>query len=108
MRFVILAHSVSGQTHWDLLLEVPGRERLRTIQMQRWALDVGASAESRELAPHRRIYLEYEGEISAGRGRVERIDEGHYETTDTGVRLISTHGGETELGIHDGRVKRMA
>jgi hypothetical protein len=73
-RFVILEHLWDG-IHWDLMLE--DGEGLRT-----WAIDApvveGRNLPARALPTHRRIYLEYEGEIAGGRGRVRRIDEGIY------------------------------
>lgn len=73
-RFVVLEHRWDG-VHWDLMLE--RGERLRT-----WAIDapivVGVDLPARSLADHRPIYLDYEGEISGGRGTVRRLDRGQY------------------------------
>ena len=78
-RYVILLHETPAgsprPTHYDLMLE--WGDVLRT-----WALDtppaddevVGGTA----LADHRRAYLDYEGEISGGRGTVEQWDAGTY------------------------------
>lgn len=74
-RFVILEHRWNG-VHWDLMLESDGV--LRT-----WAIDEAIVADknlpARALADHRLHYLEYEGEISGGRGSVHRWDSGSYE-----------------------------
>ena len=73
-RFVLLEHLWDG-IHWDLMLE--DGEALRT-----WAIDapvvIGRDLPARALPDHRRIYLDYEGDISGDRGRVRRIDEGTY------------------------------
>ena len=73
-RFVLLEHLWNG-VHWDFMLE--RGEILRT-----WAIDspivAGRDLPARALGDHRRIYLEYEGEISGGRGRVRRLDSGTY------------------------------
>jgi DNA polymerase Ligase (LigD) len=73
-RFVLLEHLWNG-VHWDLMLE--DGEALRT-----WAIDapvvVGQNLPARALADHRRIYLEFEGDVSGYRGTVRRIDEGTY------------------------------
>ena len=73
-RFVVLEHRWFG-THWDLMLE-DGRD-LRT-----WALDVPPALDveipARELPPHRLIYLDYEGPISADRGDVRRVAAGTF------------------------------
>jgi hypothetical protein len=74
-RFVILEHD-HPVTHWDLMLDM--RAALRT-----WRL---ASPPSREhpvpaepLGDHRRLYLDYEGPVSGGRGSVRRWDAGTYD-----------------------------
>jgi len=73
-RFVLLEHCWNG-VHWDLMLETG--EVLRT-----WAIDApvvaGADLPARALAHHRRVYLDYEGDVSGNRGTVRRIDEGVY------------------------------
>ncbi len=73
-RFVLLEHLWDG-IHWDFMLE--DDDALRT-----WAIDapvvVGQDLPARALPDHRRIYLEYEGDISGDRGSVRRIDEGTY------------------------------
>ncbi len=76
--FVILEHRWNG-VHWDFMLEVG--EVLRT-----WAIDSpivpGFDIPARSLPDHRRTYLDYEGEISSGRGTVQRVDRGTYEVLD--------------------------
>jgi len=73
-RFVLLEHRWNG-AHWDFMLE--HGEALRT-----WAIDApvvaGRDLPARALPDHRRIYLEYEGNLSDGRGSVRRIDQGSY------------------------------
>lgn len=62
-------------THWDFMLEHNGV--LRT-----WALDAepsdGTVVTATPLVDHRLDYLDYEGEISGGRGDVDRCDRGSY------------------------------
>ena len=73
-RFVVLTHD-HPTLHWDLLLEAG--EVLRS-----WRLafppetpgEIGATA----IPDHRLRYLDYEGEISGGRGSVTRWDAGEY------------------------------
>ncbi len=82
-RFVILRHETPQNyvrlVHYDLMLE--WGQSLRT-----WALlqlpTAGASVTAEELPPHRREYLNYEGEISAGRGRVSRCAAGEFQVLD--------------------------
>jgi DNA polymerase Ligase (LigD) len=74
-RFALLEHQWDG-VHWDLLLEAG--EALRT-----WAIDAPIVPDrilpARALGDHRPVYLEYEGAIAGGRGRVRRVDRGIYE-----------------------------
>lgn len=99
-RFVLLYHDCPPgyvrASHWDLMLE--SGDMLRT-----WALDrlprsweewrartaerfpnCAAHADGEEVAAaalgdHRREYLEFEGEVSGGRGSVVRVASGVYE-----------------------------
>ncbi|MCH7719640.1 MAG: hypothetical protein IH988_01435 [Planctomycetes bacterium] len=77
MRFVILHHSLDRGEHWDLMLEHRGK-------LATWQLDRRPQAPAdlplpaRRLADHRSAYLTYQGEISRGRGRVRRVDEGQH------------------------------
>jgi hypothetical protein len=75
-RFVLLEHRWGG-VHWDFMLEVG--DLLKT-----WAIDAPIVADvdlpARALADHRPIYLDYEGEVSGGRGTVRRVDRGTYAT----------------------------
>lgn len=105
MRYVVLEHTGHGDTHWDLMLEVPGRERLRTIQLSAWPLAMGESCAAKSLEPHRRVYLEYEGEVSGGRGSVRRVDRGTWEPSARGVNLQSDTGGALKLAVHEDRVE---
>ena len=74
-RFVLLEHRWDG-VHWDLMLETEERV-LRT-----WAVnspvESGIELSARGLNDHRLAYLDYEGEISGGRGTVRRIDSGEF------------------------------
>jgi hypothetical protein len=52
-------------------------------ELRTWALDsagviAGVEIAARELAPHRPVYLEYEGPVSGGRGVVRRLDAGTF------------------------------
>jgi hypothetical protein len=74
-RFAILRHQRPDGMHWDLLLEAG--QALRT-----WALPAlpteGIELTCQALPDHRLAYLDYEGEISGGRGSVVRWDHGTY------------------------------
>lgn len=79
-RFVLLKHSMpelsERPTHWDFMLEAEG-------VLKTWALESAPSSRleisAQQLADHRLAYLEIQGEISGGRGQVERVDCGSYE-----------------------------
>ncbi len=96
-RFVVLEHEWDG-IHWDLMLEVEDGGVLRT-----WALDApivaGVDLPARALADHRRLYLDYEGEISGGRGRVRRCDRGEYVARVwTDARVVVDLAGDQLVG----------
>ena len=92
LSYVILEHTGNGGKHFDLMLEVPGQEKLRTLQLQARLLKPGDTCAFRELEPHRRAYLEYEGEVSGNRGTVKRIERGTYEPLGASV-LLSPESG---------------
>lgn len=99
LRFAVLEHRWNG-VHWDFLLEQG--ETLRC-----WALEApivaGREVPARALPDHRRVYLEYEGEVAGGRGRVCRLDGGSYEPRVWTADLVRVHlrgaqlVGEVEL-----------
>ncbi|WP_171469583.1 DNA polymerase ligase N-terminal domain-containing protein [Frigoriglobus tundricola] len=71
-RFVILTHDWP-HPHWDFLAEAGG-------VLRAWRLlaepVVGADVPAEPNVPHRLFYLDYEGPVSGGRGRVTRWDAG--------------------------------
>ena len=79
-RFVILRHETPPgyvrPAHYDLMLE--WGQSLRTWAMLQMPT-AGVSVTAEELPPHRREYLNYEGELSAGRGRVSRCAAGEFQ-----------------------------
>ncbi|HNX26234.1 MAG TPA: hypothetical protein PKK48_02390 [Phycisphaerae bacterium] len=83
-RFVILFHSGNGQDHYDLMIETG--ERLATWQFLSFP---AAGAICRQLPPHRKAYLTYQGHVSNRRGEVTRIDKGFCEPAETadGLRV---------------------
>jgi hypothetical protein len=74
-RFAILEHDFPT-LHWDLFLEAG--EHLRTWRLLKRPLPhLLIPAES--IAPHRLLYLDYEGPVSGGRGIVHRLDGGTFD-----------------------------
>jgi DNA polymerase Ligase (LigD) len=95
-RFVLLEHRWNG-VHWDLMFEVG--DHLRT-----WALDApissGVDLPARALGDHRLVYLDYEGEVSGGRGTVGRVDRGEYDVLEwTDDRVCARLLGERLVGV---------
>ena len=88
-RFVVLRHEMpdgsARASHFDLMLE--HGQSLRT-----WAVaglpSVGQELQAEELADHRLAYLDYEGEVSAGRGSVTRAAAGVYEVLAESADLL--------------------
>jgi hypothetical protein len=78
-RFVLLEHRRDG-VHWDLMLEAGGA--LRTWALQAPIAGPSGRVPARALPDHRLAYLDYEGEISGGRGTVRRVDRGTYRVRD--------------------------
>jgi hypothetical protein len=98
-RYVILEHDWPTK-HWDLLLDVgPVLRAWRLLEEPAEGVTVRAEVN----ADHRRFYLDYEGEVSGGRGVVRRWDAGVYEVVagvgdqTAGVEPWGTEGeGEVE------------
>src|SRR5262245_24230462 len=74
-RFVILEHD-HPSLHWDLMLE--SSEKLLTWRLAETPV-VNKTIVASPLPDHRVLYLDYEGEVSGGRGSVRRWDSGEYE-----------------------------
>ncbi len=89
-RFVILEHD-HPTLHWDLMLEAG--PALRTWRLEAPPRD-GETISATALFDHRLVYLDYEGPISGGRGRVTRWDFGTYTAPlqDESPILVQLHG----------------
>jgi hypothetical protein len=86
-RFVVLTHDYP-LLHWDFMLE--HGKKLRTWRLAQRP-DAGGSIDAEPLADHRLAYLEYEGAVSGGRGRVTRWDRGDYEGVASSATRIVVH-----------------
>lgn len=103
-RFVVLHHELPAEaerpSHWDLMWQAGD-------VLRAWALDdpprPGTATIARPLPDHRSTYLDYEGPVSANRGRVTRHDAGTFqllrdEAGSVVVRLAGTqYQGEVLL-----------
>ncbi len=77
-RFVILEHATPSDVHWDVMLEAEGA--LSTWSISPREIPVRSfRCFVTKLPDHRLAYLDYEGEVSGGRGSVRRVDSGTYE-----------------------------
>lgn len=86
LQFVVLRHVRAKDVHWDLCLEVG--EVLATWQIlaePERLMSSGDALAARKIGDHRRIYLDYEGPISGGRGEVVRFDRGTWEHLEAGI-----------------------
>lgn len=96
-RFVILRHETPPgypkPSHYDLMIQ--WGEILRTWTLADWP-EMGAEVLAVPDADHRLAYLDYEGEVSQGRGHVQRKDEGTCE-------LVAESPGKIHLRL-SGRV----
>ena len=83
---VLLKHTNDEGSHFDWLLGVPGgKPEAGEAEARLWTFTItkasnewksGDEIEVVRNFDHRAKYLTYEGEISGGRGDVERVDEG--------------------------------
>jgi hypothetical protein len=114
LRFVVLLHETPLDAprprHYDLMLERPplaaGAATLASDalpQLQTWACvefpELGKCTIADELVDHRLAYLDFEGEISGGRGVVRRVAQGTYERlVDSADRVQVRLRGELSSG----------
>ncbi|MGE0479311.1 MAG: DNA polymerase ligase N-terminal domain-containing protein [Phycisphaerae bacterium] len=87
-RFVLLEHDTrpgrdaGGATagvHWDLMLELAPGGGLATWRLAANPCDTGEPVVAERIGEHRVAYLDYEGDLSGGRGRVRQVDRGALE-----------------------------
>jgi len=76
-RYVILRHDGVAEPHFDLMLETYPGSMLSTWRLPSWPLEM--RAEVTRLRDHRRLYLDYEGEIGGHRGFVHKLADGACE-----------------------------
>ena len=78
VQYVVLHHTGVVPEHYDLMVQLPGAEKLVTWRILTPPEAWGANPPVAErIADHRVAYLTYEGEISGGRGRVKRVAAGN-------------------------------
>ena len=98
-RFVILRHDKPAGTHWDFMLEFGPVLRAWALQGEPMASDAGTVIEAAALPDHRPAYLDYEGPVSGGRGRVEHFDGGSFQIVEmSSERLTVDLAGQKLVG----------
>lgn len=127
LRTAVLEHTTADGVHHDWLIEDPTLPDPHAPDARLWTARVPAPPsqwpalgrfELDVIAPHRRVYLEYQGPISGGRGRVRRVAHGlciahlwsrtrlvlgvQLSTLSMEVRLTGTAGGHW-LGLVSAR-----
>jgi hypothetical protein len=92
-RFVVLRHTMpsdaSRQSHWDLMFDV-GDTGLKTWAVNE-APDTCQEQPADQLADHRAMYLDYEGEVFPDRGHVARWDEGTHQVLAHDAEQLQLH-----------------
>jgi hypothetical protein len=98
--FVLLQHETGDGLHWDFMIEVPGRELLPTWRLAENPIGRAGEIAAEPIGEHRRRYLDYEGDISGGRGRVRRVDRGEADVIEFGPhRLTARLHGRSLSGV---------
>ncbi|MCY2951090.1 MAG: hypothetical protein NTU53_03825 [Planctomycetota bacterium] len=87
LRFAVLRHEGVGEGHFDIMFQTTPGSKLATWRSAQWPLSNGTIVEP--VPDHRAEYLEYEGEVSRGRGFVKRVTAGrHLVREDRVDRLV--------------------
>jgi len=84
-KFVVLKHSRQDETpHYDLMLETDKTALLATFSLELSPEEFTDKriSDYKQIADHDRKFLQYEGSVNDGKGKVEQVDKGK-------VRVIS-------------------
>jgi hypothetical protein len=80
LRFAALFHTGHGATHYDFLLEVPGKSQVMTwhvaLAPDQWPGASSSQLKAERIQGHRAVYMTYEGPVAGGRGEVKRVAAG--------------------------------
>ena len=98
-EFVIQTHQGCGALHYDFMLR--NGDVLVTWRIDQPAadLEIGDSMDALQIPSHRLAYLQYEGPLSGGRGRVSIADAGLYELiSQTADRWVIRLSGKSVNG----------
>lgn len=75
--YAVLWHHDIAEPHYDLMFETTPGSQLATWRVKDWPIE--RPTEASRLRDHRRFYMEYEGDLSDSRGRVQRMARGSCE-----------------------------
>ncbi len=95
LQYVILRHEGIPEPHFDLMFETFPGSQLATWRSEQWPIESPIALT--RLKEHRRIFLEYEGDLTHGRGRVIRMARGacQLEVGENAVWTISLDTGSS-------------
>lgn len=101
--WVLLRHELpDGSWHYDWLVESSGMSDDAGLISFRLGPEIAwpptNGFEAIRMAPHRRMYLDYEGTISGGRGRVSREARGECEVVENSGQAIRVRFRPEALG----------
>jgi hypothetical protein len=91
-RFVVLEHVKEAQNHFDLMLEHGGV--LLTFSFAEFP---APAMTCRHLFDHRIAYLDFEGDIKRGKGRVRRVESGRFDLLNLAADAIRVQLRGTRL-----------
>ncbi|MFM9996414.1 MAG: hypothetical protein ACKVU4_11520 [Phycisphaerales bacterium] len=107
-RTVLLRHDLpDGSAHYDWMIQRPGGPGATLVAFRvTERIDAGVAAFVAErIGDHRAAYLDYEGEVSGGRGRVTRVAEGEVEiVADEPARFAAAGSIGAARGAFEGRI----
>ncbi len=87
MKFTI-SHHIDSCPHYDIFLERENHLETWSVMEEKFPdLMDGVPVACAQKSPHRKIYLTFQGELTDDRGTLTIIDEGEYNTEDTGYLL---------------------
>ena len=105
--FALLEHDTTAATsvpeaergrHWDLLIEAADQERLPTWRLAHAPLAADGDVPAERIKDPLRMYLDFGGELSGGRGVVQCLDRG--------PATIERIAGDEAIVRLDGRLLR--
>ena len=88
LRYAVLHHTGHGPPHYDLLFETSPGSPLLTFRSPVWP--VTDESQPERLPDHRRMYLDYEGPVSGGRGEVRVVARGTCDLSRDGSDIVVT------------------